>query len=123
MRAGTERSCGNDEREVVQQSVVDLGRGAGGEAKDGTGTEECGRKREEEIETKLGGVAQDVVGFEGFPSALDGDSDGNPLKIPKRTEGEAGHGVPDALLPGIGFFVESVIGADGGWRCPIAFAL
>jgi hypothetical protein len=71
---------------VKETFVVTIG-GAGGEAEDGACAEERGKKGEEEVEAKFGGVSEEAVGEAGPPGPLGDDAKGNTLKIPERAEG------------------------------------
>lgn len=47
-----------------------------------------GKRAKREVEAKLGGVSEEVVGEAGPPGPLGDDAKGNTLKIPERAEGE-----------------------------------
>jgi hypothetical protein len=70
LQHGTEGSSGNDECEIVKETFVDTIGGAGGQAEDGACAEERGKKGEEEVEAKFGGVSEEVVGEAGPPGPV-----------------------------------------------------
>ena len=75
-------------------AIEELVGGSRGKAEDGTRTEKSGKKRKEEVETKLGCAAKDAIHEHGSPGSRCDNTDGNTLKIPERTQRPTGHELP-----------------------------
>ena len=89
------------DRQVCEKTVIDLGSGAGSQAKDRSGHEEGGKERKEKEKAQFGGPAQQVVGEKGLPGIPSDDTGGHTFEIPERTQGRAGDVAPDRLT-GVG---------------------
>src|SRR6266568_493482 len=72
--------------------------GTGSQSKDGAGTEQRGKKREEEVKAQFRGMSEEPVFHDRGPSSPCDRRGGSVMPAPKGMKGRAGHKFPDTPL-------------------------